>query len=386
MLKSYKTEISLKPKQKEFIIKSIGVNRFLYNLFISTNKENHQKGIPYMDYNQFYKYINNTYIKNNPDKTWILEVNSKSRRESLKNADKAYKDFFKGKSKFPKFKKKGKNDPKFYFFKNDNKHIIESNRYRIKIPSLGYVHLKEKGYIPTNDDKHIIKHGSISHKSGRFYISVTVDIKEDPIKKDLNKEGLGIDLGIKTLLTLSNGDIYKNINKDIRIKKIEKKLKKEQRSLSRMLENKRKGESAADSNIKKQILIIQKIYKRLSDIRTDYENKVIHEIVKTKPSYISLEDLNVKGMMKNRHLSKEVQSCRFNQIKNKLIFKAKEKGIEIRIIDRFYPSSKLCHHCGSVKKDLKLKDRTYKCDCGYIEDRDLNAALNLRDSLNYVLV
>lgn len=143
-----------------------------------------------------------------------------------------------------------------------------------------------------------------------------------------------------------------------------------------------KGE-ATRQNIHKQVLKVQKIHHRIDNIRTDYINKTIAEIVKAKPSYITIEDLNVKEMMKNRHLSKAVASQKFYEFRTKLEEKCREIGIELRVVDRWYPSSKLCHECGRVKKDLRLSDRIYKCSCGYTEDRDLNAALNLRDALTY---
>ena len=143
-----------------------------------------------------------------------------------------------------------------------------------------------------------------------------------------------------------------------------------------------KGE-ATRQNIHKQVLKVQKIHHRIDNIRTDYINKTIAEIVKAKPSYITIEDLNVKEMMKNRHLSKAVASQKFYEFRIKLEAKCRESGIELRVVDRWYPSSKLCHHCGSIRRDLKLSDRIYKCSCGYTEDRDLNAALNLRDALTY---
>lgn len=143
-----------------------------------------------------------------------------------------------------------------------------------------------------------------------------------------------------------------------------------------------KGE-ATRQNIHKQVLKVQKIHHRIDNIRTDYINKTIAEIVKAKPSYITIEDLNVKEMMKNRHLSKAVASQKFYEFRTKLEAKCREIGIELRVVDRWYPSSKLCHECGRVKKDLRLSDRIYKCSCGYTEDRDLNVALNLRDALTY---
>ena len=197
-----------------------------------------------------------------------------------------------------------------------------------------------------------------------------------------NNAGIGIDLGIKDFAIISNGKTYKNINKSTRLKKLEKQLRREQRCLSRKYENLKKGEPT-QKNIQKQKLKVQKLYHRISNIRTDYINKVIAEIVKTKPSYITIEDLNVSGMMKNRHLSKVVASQKFYEFRTKLKAKCDENGIELRVVDRWYPSSKLCHCCGTIKKDLKLSDRIYRCDCGYVEDRDVNAALNLKDALTY---
>ena len=202
-----------------------------------------------------------------------------------------------------------------------------------------------------------------------------------------NEPIMGIDLGLKDFAICSNGMTYKNINKSAKLKKLEKQLKREQRCLSRKYEDfkkrtNKKGE-VTRQNIYKQKRKVQRLHQRIDNIRTDYINKTIAEIVKTKPSYITVEDLNVSGMMKNRHLSKAVASQKFYEFRTKLEAKCKENGIELRVVDRFYPSSKLCHSYGFIKKDLKLSDRIYKCDCGYIEDRDYNASLNLRDAITY---
>ncbi len=180
----------------------------------------------------------------------------------------------------------------------------------------------------------------------------------------------------------TNGKIYKNINKSERLRKLEKQLRREQRCLSRKYENIRKGEST-QKNIQKQKLKVQNLHHKIDNIRTDYINKTIAEIAKTKTSYITIEDLNVSGMMKNRHLSKAVASQKFYEFRTKLKAKCIDNGIELRVVGRFYPSSKLCHCCGSVKKDLRLTDRIYRCACGYVEDRDFNASLNLRDAETY---
>ncbi|MDD5795302.1 MAG: transposase, partial [Clostridiales bacterium] len=288
------------------------------------------------------------------------------------------KRFFKGQSKFPKFKKKSKSDVKLYFPKN-NKGDWKVERHRIMIPTLKNVRLKEYGYIPVGAK---VISGTVSKKADRYYVSVIVDI-DAPIIKNTNK-GIGIDLGLKDFAICSDGNIYKNINKTQRIRKLEKKLKREQKRLSRKYEFlKKRGGTATKSNINKKIANVQKLHHRLDNIRTDYINKTISRIVNQKPKFITIEDLNVKGMMKNKHLSKAVAEQKFYEFRNKLTTKCNALGIELRIVDRFYPSSKLCHCCGSIKKDLKLKDRIYKCECGYIEDRDYNASLNLRDCLTY---
>ena len=387
MLKSFKTEI--KPTQEQIvkINKTIGTCRYLYNFYLAHNKELYDKGEKFMSAKSFSVWLNNEYIPDNQDKSWIKEVSSKAAKQSLENANRAFSRFFKGQSGFPKFKKKSNQDVKMYFVKTDAKAVIRCERHRIKIPTLGWVRLKEKGYIPTTKQGYVIKSGTVSCKAGRYYVSVLIDVP-DTEKTRLNDFGLGIDLGVKEFAVISNGVIKKNINKTAKLKKLEKKLKRNQRCLSRKYEdlkkrnNKMKGE-ATRQNIQKQVLKVQKLHHRIDNIRTNYINKTIAEIVKTKPSYITIEDLNVKGMMKNRHLSKAVASQKFYEFRTKLEKQCKESGIELRVVDRFYPSSKLCHCCGFIKKDLKLSDRIYKCDCGYKCDRDFNASLNLRDAKTY---
>lgn len=335
---------------------------------------------------EFSKWLNNVFIKENPEYSWIKDVSSKSVKQSIMNAERAFKNFFKGKSRFPVFKEKKKSDVKMYFVKTDSKHIISCERHRIKIPTLGWVGLKEKGYIPTNPKTHIIKSGTVSYKAGRYYVSVLVE-QTEYVRPQLKHFGLGIDLGVKDFAVISNGVVKKNINKTAKLKKLEKQLKREQRCLSRKYEDLKKrinkeGETTRQ-NIHKQKLKVQKLYYRIENIRTDYINKTVAEMVKTKPSYITIEDLNVSGMMKNRHLSKAVASQKFYEFRTRLESKCKEYEIELRIVDRWYPSSKLCHECGCIKKDLKLFDREYVCECGYHADRDYNASLNLRDAVSY---
>ena len=387
LLKSYKTEINPTVEQRQIIHKTIGVCRYVYNFYLAYNKETYEKEKRFVTANEFSKWLNNTFVPNNQEYHWIKEVSSKSVKQSIINGEKSFKSFFKGQSRFPKFKKKNKSDVKMYFVKTDAKVIIPCERHRIKIPTLGWMRIKEKGYIPTNCNTHIIKSGTVSYKAGKYYVSVLVEEQEQN-QPQLNNFGVGIDLGLKDFAICSNGDIYKNINKTKQVKKLEKKLKREQRSLSRKYEdykklNKNEREVATRQNIQKQKLKVQKLHHKLDNMRTDYINKVISELVKTKPMWITIEDLNVKGMMKNRHLSKAVAQQKFFEFRTKLTTKCNELGIELRVVNRFYPSSKTCHNCGCVKSDLKLSDRIYNCECGYIEDRDYNASLNLRDCQIY---
>ena len=381
LLKSFKTEINPTEEQKARIRKTIGTCRYVYNFYLGHNKALHDNGEKFMTGKSFSLWLNNKYIPDNPDKTWIREVYSKAVKKSIEDGCAAFTRFFKHQSDFPKFKKKGKSDVKMYFVRNNPKDC-QCERHRLKIPTLGWVRIKEKGYIPTTKDGYMIRSGTVSVKAGRFYVSVLVEIPDVNINNNLN-EGIGIDLGLKDFAIISNGKTYRNINKSAGLKKLEKQLIREQRSLSRKYENLKKGESTQRANMQKQKLKVQKLHHKMDNIRTDYINKTIAEIVKTKPSYITIEDLNVKGMMKNRCLSKAVASQKFYEFRKRLKAKCDEKGIELRVADRFYPSSKTCHHCGSIRKNLKLSDRIYRCECGYVADRDLNAALNLKDAKTY---
>lgn len=305
----------------------------------------------------------------------------KQEKKAIMNAEMAFKRFFRGESKFPKFKKKNKCHNSYYFVKN-NKTDCVIQRHRIKIPSLGFVRLKEKGYIPVNK---IIKSGCITKQANKYFVSVIIDVN---ITKptSIYTTGLGIDLGLKEFAVLSTGKTYKNINKSRIIKNIEKRLRREQKRLSKKYINKKKGVATLNKNIYKKISRIQKLYYRISCIKTDYINKIVNEVIKTKPRFITIENLNITGMIKNKHLSKAISNQKFYEFRTKLINKAKRLNIEIRLADTFYPSSKLCSCCGNIKHDLKLKDRTYKCNhCGLEIDRDYNASLNLMKCQNYKL-
>ncbi|MED1089401.1 transposase [Bacillus paramycoides] len=363
---------------------TIGVCRYVYNLYISKNKELYEAEGKFLGGYDFSKWLNNVYTKECDQ--WIKEVSSKAVKQAIMNGDKAFKRFFKGLSKFPRYKKKKKQDVKCYFPKN-NKTDWTVERHRVKIPTIGWVRLKEYGYIPKNAT---VKSGTVYQRAGSYFVSVLCEIEEVRVKTIPNKIGLGIDLGVKDFAVRSDGKTHKNINKTVKVKKIEKRLKREQRSLSRKYENikKRGGKSATNkrANINKNILRVQKLHARLANIRLAYVKSVVNAVVKTKPTFITVEDLNVKGMMKNKHLSKAVAQQCFYTFKIWLEAKCKEYGIELRQVDKFYPSSKLCSCCSQKKADLKLSDRVYECECGNVIDRDLNASINLLQAKEYTIL
>ena len=321
---------------------------------------------------------------------FILERNSMSdySEELIESVLKKYcdyKNFFKGLSSFPVFKKKGKNELGAYFVKNGKKDF-EFYRHKIKIPSLKFVRVKEYGYIPKNAN---IKSGTISKIADRYFLSLVIEVDDIVKTENTNTKGLGIDLGIKDTAICSDGRVFKNINKTKKVKKIKKKIKREQRRIARSIEysktNKIKLKELKNFNKKK--LKVQRLFYRLNCIRDDYNNKIVDEITRTKLKYITIENLKVSNMMKNRHLSKAIQEQNFFSIRTKLINKCKERNIELRIVDIFYPSSKTCSCCGSIKKDLKLNDRIYKCsNCGLEIDRDYNASINLEKAKVYKVI
>ena len=385
MYKALKIELKLTVAQKIKVCQTIGTERFIYNEYIKYNQEQYKLGNKFISANDFSKYLNNIYLPNNPDKRWIKDVSSKSVKQAMTYGEKAFKRFFKGLSSFPIFKKKGRNELGAYFVKN-NKKDFEFYRHKIKIPTLKFVRVKEYGYIPKNA---IIKSGTITKIADRYFLSLIMEVEDTVKATNTSSKGLGVDLGIKDTAICSDGRVFKNINKTIKIKKLKKKLKREQRKMSRSIEysKSKKIKLKEFKNFNKKKLKVQKIFYRLNCIRDDYNNKMVNEITRAKLKYITIEDLKVSNMMKNKHLSKAIQEQNFYAIRTKLINKCKERNIELRLVDTFYPSSKTCSCCGEIKKDLKLNDRIYKCcNCGLEIDRDYNASINLEKAKIYKVI
>ena len=385
MYKSLKIELNPTNEQKIQINKTIGVERFIYNEYIQYNQEQYKLGNKFVSAFDFSKYINNVYIPNNPDKKWIKDVSSKSVKQAMIYGEQAFKRFFNGLSDFPVFKRKGKNELGAYFVKN-NQNDFEFYRHKIKIPTLKFVRVKEYGYIPKKAN---IKSGTITKIADRYFLSLIIEVENTIKVTNMSSKGLGIDLGIKNTAVCSDERIFNNINKTKEIKRLKNKLKREQRKLSRSIEyaksNKIKLKECKNFNKKK--LKIQKIFYRLNCIRDDYNNKIVNEITRTKLKYITIEDLKISNIMKNKYLSKAIQEQNFYSIRLKLISKCKEQNIELRLVDTFYPSSKTCSCCGNIKRDLKLNDRIYKCyNCGLEIDRDYNASINLEKAKLYKVI
>ena len=379
MIKTIKVMLIPNNKQITKLFQYAGTARFAYNWALAREQENHENGGKFISDNDLRKEF--TTLKHTDEYAWLNNVSNNVTKQTIKNACESYKRFFKGLSKFPKYKSKKKSKPSFFQdpikIKFTDTHVkVEGFAISKKAnkQKLNHIRLAEHNRIPT-DCKYY--NPRITSDGINWWISVGIDT--DVCKNKPNKSGIGIDLGIKDLAICSDGNSYKNINKSQIVKKLERRKRRLQRSISRSYEkNKKKGKYCKTNNVIKKERLLLKVNHRLSNIRNDYLHQTTTEIVNRKPRFICIEDLNVSGMMKNKHLSKAVQCQGFYEFHRQLEYKCKDKGIQLIVADRFYPSSKLCSCCGNIKKDLKLSDRIYKCDCGNVIDRDFQAALNLK--------
>ena len=366
-------------KQKTKLFQYANTARFAYNWALGREKENHKNGGKFISDGDLRKEF--TQLKKTNEYSWLNEISNNVTKQAIKDACNSYKGFFKGYSKFPKFKSRKFSTPSFY---QDNVKIHFSDTH-VKVEGfttskkknkqkLNWIRLAEHNRIPT-DWKYT--NPRIKYDGLNWYLTVGIEYEDSTILPF--NEGIGIDLGIKDLAICSGGNKFQNINKTQKVKKLEKQKRRLQRSISRSYEKNKKGESYCKTNnvIKKEKLLL-KLNHRLTNIRHDYLHKTTSEIIKREPSFIVLEDLNVSGMMKNKHLSKAVQQQGFYEFRRQIEYKSAWNNISVIIADRFFPSSKLCSCCGNIKKDLKLSDRIYKCECGNVIDRDYQAALNLK--------
>ena len=379
MVKAIKVMLIPNNVQQTKMFQYAGAARFAYNWALAREKENYEKSGKFIPDTELRKEF--TRLRNSDEYAWLLKISNNVTKQAIKDACTAYKNFFKGLQKYPRFKSKKKSMPKFYqdnikikFTDTHVKFEGFSSSKKANKQTLNWVRLAEHGRIPT-DAKYM--NPRISFDGLNWWISVCIEFPD--CIESLNGDGIGIDLGIKDLAICSDTNKYRNINKSQSVKKLEKRKRRLQRSVSRKYEhNKKEGKYCKTHNIVKNEKLLLKVNHRLTNIRKNYLSQTTSEIVNRKPRFICIEDLNISGMMKNRHLSKAVQNQGFFEFRRQLEYKCNDNGIQLIVADRFYPSSKLCSCCGRIKKDLKLSDRTYRCDCGNVIDRDFQASLNLK--------
>ena len=364
-------------EQEILFRKSAGTARWAYNYFLSENQRIYEETGKGISESAIRKHINNVLKKTTH--SWLGEVSSNVMKQAVKDANIALQRFFKNLSGYPKFKSRRRSKPSFYVNYESLKRL--DNGFQGE--KLGYV--KTASALPKIKGKY--SNPRISYDGKHWYLSVGYEVELEKAK--LTGASIGIDLGVKELAVVSTGKVYANINKTRRIRQLKKRLRRQQRKLSRKLAgNIEKRDSLQRPvwsrpirecrNIERQNAVIRLIHKKITDIRNNYLHQVTTEIVKTKPSRIVMEDLNVRGMMKNRHLSRAISEQKFYEFKRQIRYKCEQYGIKFVEVDRFYASSKTCSHCGHIKTDLRLSDRVYICaECGLRIDRDLNAAINL---------
>jgi putative transposase len=369
MITSIKVRLEPNNKQKSKLFQASGTARFIYNWTLAKQEENYKNGGKFISDNELRKEI--TQLKKTEQYKWLNNVSNNVAKQAVKDGCEAYKKYFKKLADKPKFKSRRKSKPSFYHDTDK----IKFTENHVQLEKLGIVKLSEQNRIPVNAK---YSNPRITNDGVDWYISVGIEVQQEPV--ELTGESIGIDLGIKDLAICSNiEEPYRNINKTKRVKKKEKKLRRLQRKVSKKyLLNKKGGSYVKTSNIVKLEKNIIKLHKSLDNIRNDYRHKITTEIVKTKPSRIVMETLNVKGMMKNRHLSKAIAKQGFFEFKTMIQYKAKKYGIEFIEADKWYPSSKTCSACGHVKPKLSLSEREFVCECcGNVIDRDKNASINL---------
>ena len=365
-------------KQRTKLFQSAGVARWAYNWTLAKQQENYKNGGKFISDGELRKEL--TQLKKTEEFSWLNNYSNNITKQSVKDACLAYQRFFKHQSEFPKFKSKRKSTPSFYIDTckiefSENKVKLEklTDSKKLNKQKFNWIKLAEKNRTPLNCKYY---NPRVTFDGINFWVSVGVDYEENT-EQPIN-DGIGIDIGIKDLAICSDGNTYKNINKTKRIKKLKKKKRRLQRKVSRKyLKNKKGASYCKTRNIIKCEKELLKLNHRLTNIRHNYLNQVTSEIIKREPKFIVLEDLNVKGMMKNRHLAKAVQEQCFYEFYRQIQYKSLWNNINFITADRFFPSSKLCSVCGNIKKDLKLSDRTYICECGNVIDRDYQASVNL---------
>lgn len=372
MIKTYKVMLIPNNKQKTKLFQCAGVARWAYNWALVQEQENYKNGGKFLLDSVLRKRL--TQLKQTEEYKWLYKYSNNITKQAIKDACRAYKNFFEGRTKFPKFKKKRNTYQGFYHDPIKLK-VYED---KVQLEKIGKIKLSEKDRIPYGKDIKYVN-PRITFDGLNWWINVGVEVKT--IQHEDYIEGIGVDLGVKELATCSNGMVFTNINKSKKVKKLEKRLKRLQRQVSRKYEKGREeNRYRKTKNIIKLEHLVLKTRRRLTNIRHNYIHQITSTLVKTKPEYVVMESLNTSGMLKNRFLSKSIQEQLFHEFKRQMEYKCNWNGIRLILADRFYHSSKTCSNCGCIKKDLKLSDRTFICpECGFEIDRDYNASINLKN-------
>jgi putative transposase len=377
MIKSFRVKLYPDKNQVEKIIKFCNAARYAYNWAIALEEENYKNGGKFIS--GYVLTTMFTQFKKQPENEWLKEISGRATKIAILNAAQAYENFFKKHAKHPKFKSKKRS--KMSCATHEGTILVENNRVRLE--KLGWVKLGQRNYIPFGENIKYLN-PKIEYDNVNFWLSVAIDVGENPPNDTKPKSlGIGIDLGLKTLAICSNGIELHKPN----ISKLQKKLKRIQRRASRyyqvMINESNKTKTKFDTLQKSHNLIkiekeINAIYQKINNVLTTNIHQFTTGLVKSNPEFICLEDLNVAGMRKNKHLSRKINESKFAEIRRQLEYKCNWNNVPLVIADRWYPSSKTCSNCGCIKDKLSLSERTYICgDCGCVIDRDMNAAINL---------
>lgn len=374
MIKSFKIRLYPTKEQEQLMWRHIGACRFIYNYMLEQQQKLYEAGEKHLSHFDMINLLKP--LKNDGEHSWLYEVSATTLQRACGDLNEAYQGFFKKRTGFPKFKSKKRSRPSFpidaenlWFDKNGFAHIIKLGKVKFKTDFVLPIGTGQKFFNPR-----------VSNINGKWMLSFGIECENQAF--ELNDYSVGIDLGIKDSAVVAYGDkklVFPNINKSKQIRLLKKRIKHLQCSISRKYEaNKQGNKYIKTRNIEREENRLRKLYARLSNIRNNYIHQSTHQIASLLPKRVVMEDLNVAGMMQNRHLSKAIQEQCFYEWIRQIKYKCEWRNIDFVQVDRFYPSSKTCHHCGCIKHNLKLKDRTFVCEeCGYTEDRDFNAALNL---------
>lgn len=372
-MRAYRTELDPTRTQASLARQYCGVARFAYNWYLDCAQAYYKENGMFLTGYSFSKALNNS---NRPD--WFTAAPSKAVKHAIMNAERAFRRFFNHQGGYPRYKRRGNRDS-YYVIGS-----IQVQRHRVRLPKLGWVRLKEKGYIPTG---RVVKSATVSIVNGRYYISCLYDVN-DTVPVPATGEPLGMDVGLKSLAILSDGTVFTNVNTSSRVRKLERRKRLLERSLARSRRaNQGKDRENGWHNYHKILARKRCVEQRLTNIRTEHMRRVCDELVRRQPSSLTIEHLNIRDMMKNRHLAPALHEQALGTFLELVKRICRKHNIELRQVDYWYPSSKLCHDCGWKNDDLTLNMRTWSCPaCGSHHDRDVNAALNLRDATVYQLV